>query len=191
MRLVRSIALFVCACSGSIGGSPGDVDAKSGSGNTPDAPGGVGEPANLAGITLAHNNARAKVGVAPLAWDPQLAAIAQAWVQQCIDTDGNGLVDHNANRSQGYSTYVGENIYASTGTATGPDAVADWVSEGQYYDYASNTCAAGQICGHYTQVVWAATQKLGCVLYDCKSLQFSSTIVCDYGPGGNDGGRPY
>ena len=192
MRLVRAIALFVCACNGSIGGSPGDVDAKPGSGtNTPDAPGGVGEPANLAGITLAHNNARMKVGVAPLVWDPALATIAQNWVQQCIDTDGNGLVDHNANRSVGYPTYVGENIYASTGTANGPAAVADWVSEAQYYDYASNTCAAGQICGHYTQVVWAATQKLGCALYDCASLTYSSTIVCDYGPGGNDGGRPY
>jgi pathogenesis-related protein 1 len=191
MRLLRACVLFLGACSGSIGGNPGDVDAPPGGSGTPDAPGGVGEPANLAGITLAHNNARAKVGDPPLVWDPALATIAQNWVQQCIDTDGNGLVDHNANRSQGYPTYVGENIYASTGTATGPDAVASWVSEGQYYDYASNTCAAGQICGHYTQVVWKATQKLGCALYNCSSLTYSSTIVCDYGPGGNDGGKPY
>jgi len=65
------------------------------------------------------------------------------------------------------------------------------VSEGQYYDYASNTCAQGHICGHYTQVVWGATQKLGCARYACNGLTYPSTIVCDYGPGGNDGGRPY
>ena len=210
MRVTWAIAaVLVAGCNATIGGGPGgpggDDAAVSGDGApggdgavpvdsavaVPDAPGGVGEPPELAGITLAHNQERMKVGVPPLAWDPQLQAIAAAWVAQCIDADGNGLVDHNAGRSDNYSTYVGENIYASSGTATGQGAVSLWVSEAQYYDYASNTCAAGHICGHYTQVVWSTTQKLGCALGNCPGLTYPSTIVCDYGPGGNNGGRPY
>src|SRR5262249_12464923 len=72
----------------------------------------------------------------------------------------------------------------------GPDAVASWVAEAKDYDYASNTCAPGKVCGHYTQVVWRATEKLGCAVYTCAALTFKSTIVCDYGPGGNTGGKP-
>lgn len=172
-----------------IDAAPGAIDARVPS---VDAPGGVGEPPELAGITLAHNEARAKVGVPPLEWDPALATIAKNWVQQCVDNEApSGLVDHNAGRSSTYPVYVGENIYASSGTATGPGAVASWVSEAPNYDYASNTCASGKICGHYTQVVWRATTKVGCALYNCAGLTYSSTVVCDYGPGGNDGSRPY
>jgi pathogenesis-related protein 1 len=176
------------------GGGSGTADAKPGpdAKPSPDAPaGGAGEPPELAGILKAHNDARAQVGVAALTWDPDLAAIATAWVMTCTDKDGDGLVDHNPDRSKTYPTYVGENIYASTGKATGPDAVSSWVDEAKDYDYASNTCAAGKVCGHYTQVVWRATEKVGCALYSCAGLTYKSTIVCDYGPGGNTGGKPY
>jgi pathogenesis-related protein 1 len=150
------------------------------------------EPEALRGITAAHNEVRAVVGVPPLQWDPALAAIAQAWVETCTDTEAPiGLVDHNGNRSQGQTESVGENIYASGGTATPRDAVNSWASEKSSYDYATNTCAAGQICGHYTQIVWRTTQRLGCGLFRCSSLQYPSTIVCNYGPAGNSGGKPY
>ena len=152
---------------------------------------GAGEPPGLAGITNAHNQVRAAVGVGPLTWDPALAAIASAWVIQCVDADANGLVDHNANRSVGYPTYVGENIYGSTGDATAQGAVDSWAAEKSAYTYATNTCATGAVCGHYTQLVWAATTKVGCAKHDCAGLTYHSTIVCDYGPGGNTGGPPY
>jgi pathogenesis-related protein 1 len=195
-KVMVAIALTTAACnSGTSGGGGSDggrgtVDSSHTS--TADASGGVGEPTDLTGITLYHNQARQIVGVPALVWDPALATIASNWVQMCEDTNGDGLVDHNANRSATYPTYVGENIYASTGTATAMDAVSDWVSEQQYYNHANNTCAVGQECGHYTQVVWSTTMKVGCALYDCTSLRYPSTIVCDYGPGGNiDGQSPY
>jgi uncharacterized protein YkwD len=161
--------------------------ACGGSGGAPDH--GAGEPAELAGITAAHNQVRASVGVGPLTWDPALAATASAWVAQCIDGDRNGLVDHNPGRSSGSPTYVGENIYGSTGNATGQAAVTAWAAEQAAYDYATNTCSA--VCGHYTQVVWAASTRVGCAKHDCAGLTYRSTIVCDYAPGGNTGGRPY
>ncbi len=152
----------------------------------------AGEPPELAGITAAHNAVRAWVGVAPLAWDGALAATAAAWAARCVDVAApTGLIDHNPDRSSGHPFYVGENIYASTGIATASDAVSAWAGEVADYTYATNTCAAGKVCGHYTQVVWAATRAVGCALRDCPALTYRSTVVCDYGPGGNSGGRPY
>jgi pathogenesis-related protein 1 len=176
------LALWAGACGG------GD-DVGGGTGPT----GPSGEPPELAGIVAAHNAVRAGVGVGPLTWDPALAAIAAAWAAQCVDvTAPFGLVDHNANRSAGYPTYVGENIYGSSGSATAKGAVDVWAAEAASYDYATNTCAAGKVCGHYTQIVWRATTKVGCALRDCPALTYRSTIVCDYGPGGNIGGqKPY
>ena len=149
------------------------------------------EPPALAGITAAHNLVRAGVGVAPLFWDDRLAASAQAWADQCIDADNNGLIDHNPNRSAGFPWYVGENILGSAGAATAEVAVAVWSSEQQYYNHDTNTCAPGHVCGHYTQVVWSTSILLGCGLSSCAGLTYGNSIVCDYGPGGNTGGPPY
>ncbi len=149
------------------------------------------EPPSLAGITSAHNAVRAEVGVRPLVWNTSLAATAQAWADQCSDTAApSGFIDHNLSRSATYLYVVGENIYANTGAAKANDAVSAWASEIANYDYASNTCTG--ICGHYTQIVWAATHEVGCARSSCPRLTFSNTIVCNYGPGGNIvGQKPY
>jgi pathogenesis-related protein 1 len=177
---------------GSSGSSGSSAGRGGGSGNAGSGGMSSGEPAALVGILDAHNAVRAAKGIAPLTWDPALAAIAQNWVEQCVDDDGGGLVDHNPGRSNGYPTYVGENIYASSGTASGTGAVRSWASEEANYDYASNSCASGKACGHYTQIVWANTTKLGCAIHRCEGLRYASSVVCDYAPGGNiRGQKPY
>lgn len=187
--MVRAIVLVaLAACGGDP--APGTADAP---------PGGTGEPANLAGMTMLHNQVRAMVdtsGIAagplpPLAWDPMLASYAAAWAAKCQSSNGQ-LLDHDPNRTNvaGYA-YIGENIFASGGAATAQGAVSAWAAEKQYFTY-PNTCASGQICGHYTQLVWRDTTHVGCALQTCSNLAFPSTIVCDYGPGGNVGGQtPY
>jgi pathogenesis-related protein 1 len=152
---------------------------------------GTGEPAALAGITAAHNQVRAGVGVAPLTWSATLAATAQQWANACTDREPPaGFIDHNADRSTGHPYYVGENLFASSGPATAAAAVAAWASEAANYNYAANSCAG--VCGHYTQVVWNTTREVGCAIAACPSLAFGNVIVCDYGPGGNvNGARPY
>ena len=42
--------------------------------------------------------------------------------------------------------------------------VGRWAEEGAWYDYASNACnaPAGRICGSWLQVVWGATEVVGC-----------------------------
>jgi pathogenesis-related protein 1 len=161
---------------------------------TPDAPGGIGEPMNIEGITLFHNQVRAAVvttpGIPPLVWNENLEATAAAWAAQCVDVDPPiGLIDHNDNRSDGHPYYVGENIYGSGGNASAMQAVMLWAAEEANYDYATNSCNG--VCGHYTQVVWRTSLELGCARFDCPGLDFGDAIVCNYGPGGNSGGLPY
>ncbi len=181
-------------------GNGGDGNGGDGPGGGPDAAvmidasPGVGEPPELMGMTLFHNQVRAMVVTSTplpaLQWDASLAATAAAWVAQCIDVQApSGLVDHNANRSQGHPYYVGENIYASGGTATAQGAVNSWASEKPNYNPSTGACTG--TCGHYTQIVWRTTLKVGCARGTCAGLTYPSTIVCDYGPGGNSGGLAY
>ncbi len=186
--------LFVAACSGSgeadldaPGGGPG-IDAAI------DASPGVGEPPELMGITLLHNQIRAAVvtgtPLPALQWDPSLAATAAAWVAMCQNTDGfTQIMDHNPGRSTGHPYQVGENIFASSGTATAQGALNSWGAEKPNYNPSTGACNG--TCGHYTQVVWRPTLKLGCARGNCPSIQYPSTIVCNYGPAGNSGGPAY
>ena len=183
-RVVLAVLVTAASC-----GDDGGATIPDGGGNP-----GSGEPANLSGITAAHNVVRAMVqtspALPPLIWNNDLAATAAAWVAMCKDTDGNGLIDHNANRSVGHPYYVGENVFGGSGAVTGHQAVDLWAAEKANYNYATNTCNG--VCGHYTQLVWRDTLAVGCAMGTCANLQYKNVIVCDYGPGGNNGSqKPY
>jgi len=157
-----------------------------------------------------HNTARANVNppatdMLTIVWDTQLQNISQNWADTCTDTDGDGLLDHNPNRGVGYPNSVGENIFATTAAAVGSDAVNAWDGESSLYDYTTNYCDGEPDnindlwyeCGHYTQLVNAATTNLGCGRSNCPSLTYPNSIVCDYSVAGNfydengDFSRPY
>lgn len=177
-------ALFVPLASpllGLLGGCGGD--------GTPTNTNTAAETGSLVGITAAHNQARASVmpapstAIPPLTWSESVAATAQAWASRC-------QFGHNPD-----SPY-GENIFASSGQTPADAVVADWVAEKKNYDYAANRCSGGT-CGHYTQVVWAKSLRLGCAVQNCtKNSPFGGGSwqlwVCGYDPPGNFGGqRPY
>ena len=65
-----------------------------------------------------------------------------------------------------------------------------WASEVVYYDYESNSCDRGEMCGHYTQLVWSTTERVGCAMATC--ADGSEIWMCDYDPPGNYVGEwPY
>lgn len=198
MQRIWGLLLIAAACdSGGAGLDAAGMGGDGPAGSTDaaiDASPGVGEPPELMGITLLHNQMRqAVVTTTPLPalqWDPSLAATAAAWVAMCQNTDGSPqIMDHNAGRSTGHPFYVGENIFASSGSATAQGAMNSWGAEKPNYNPTTGACNG--TCGHYTQVVWRATLKLGCARGNCPSIQYPSTIVCNYGPGGNNGGLAY
>ncbi len=118
-------------------------------------------------------------------WDPLAARVAQAHADRCMTM-------HNANRNADYTAAggsggLGENMYWGTGSHTVQGAVNLWASEVNQYNLAANTCSG--VCGHYTQIVWANTVRIGCGAAVCNG---TTLVVCDYNPPGNFiGQRPY
>ena len=52
-------------------------------------------------------------------------------------------------------------------------AVDAWASEAFYYDYTTNkTNTPGKIVGHYTQIIWKNTKKVGCGKAISKNINF-------------------
>ena len=128
-----------------------------------------------------HNAARAEVGVGPLVWDDGLQAYAQSYAEKRAG-------DCNLVHSKGP---YGENIFWGKGKVfNAGEAVKAWVKEKAFYDYNSNSCQPGKMCGHYTQVVWRNTKRVGCGRVQCDSGAYF--IVCSYDPRGNWKGQwPY
>lgn len=129
-----------------------------------------------------HNVARLALRLRPLLWDAKLARYAQWYANQrrfdCALEHSNGP--------------YGENIFWGSGNDWTPSqAVAAWVSERQWYNYWSNSCAGGEQCGHYTQIVWSSTRRVGCARVKCLGDR-GVFMTCNYDPPGNYiGERPY
>ncbi|KAJ3697598.1 hypothetical protein LUZ61_001303 [Rhynchospora tenuis] len=138
---------------------------------------------------LPHNQARAAVGVGPLRWSSNLTIIAsQITITQ--QKAGCGFAKLNS------SPYGANQAWASY--AMSPvEAVGSWVNQGKYYNHTSNTCAQGQQCGTYTQVVWRSSVEIGCAQATCVSKAGDGTVaaaltLCLYNPHGNIQGQiPY
>ncbi|KAH7836159.1 hypothetical protein Vadar_033247 [Vaccinium darrowii] len=159
-----------------------------------------------------HNSARSAVGVGPITWDANVAAFAQNYANQragdcALKHSGGGgkygptnVVDsvdtpqrigpaRTRAEPQADQTRNSENIAVGSGDFTGAAAVGLWVGEKPNYNYNSNSCLRGQ-CGHYTQVVWKNSVRLGCARVRCNSGSWF--ITCNYDPPGNYvGQRPY
>jgi pathogenesis-related protein 1 len=211
MRLVAAVAgvVLVVGCSSGLdGGSPAG-GGGSGGGTGSGGSNGCGPPGNgsnplsqvmIDAFVSAHNQARSgpldpppSPALPPVCWDAALADAAHGYLSRC---PGSGaLVPHNANRTEDYAAlggnaYVGENIYGSSGNTAGvAQAIALWMSEAPDYDYAANNIGDA---GHYTQIVWRSSVRIGCAIVDCPAFTYHNTILCDYAPGGNiNGQRPY
>jgi hypothetical protein len=163
------------------------------------------------GVTLAadtgtalrsHNQVRERVNtgaypaepaahppLAPLGWDQALAKRAGLHAERCVWTHDDDRTDE------------GENLAYSTKLTFGiNEAVLVWADERKGYDHASGACVS-EPCGHYTQLVWRDTLRVGCGQALCTPLRRPSGAplaaeavfhVCRYSPAGNvEGERPY
>lgn len=124
-------------------------------------------------------------------WDESLAQSAQAYANECV-------WQHSTNRIN-----VGENLYVEG--SSNPEhvtplsqAVDSWASEYVFYNFNTTGCQSGEMCGHYTQIVWQDSLLVGCAVTKCSPMLNSSGtalfssdfpssnfIVCHYGPSGN------
>ncbi|KAL1406439.1 hypothetical protein Q8F55_008138 [Vanrija albida] len=127
-----------------------------------------------------HNSLRRQYGAAPLTWDNNLASFARSYAAKCV-------FKHSGQRGQG------ENLAAGGGA--GYDAARlfkMWADEAPQYNYNNPVFTSG--AGHFTQVVWKGTTKLGCALVDCADGTIfkgwkSRYLVCEYAAPGNVQGQ--
>lgn len=131
-------------------------------------------------MVAAHNAVRAKMGLRPLAWSQKAADYAQQWADHLL---ASGEFKHRTEHR------YGENLYEIIGAPATPAAVVnEWASEAAQYDHRSNACVSGK-CGHYTQIVWRESTRLGCAV---ARDNIREVWVCNYDPPGNlIGERPY
>ena len=163
-------------------------DTSTGPGSGAGGPGGdcghqgEAEPAVVAGVTAAHNAARCAAPtdnpMPPLLWDPTVASVAQAYADQ--------LASQGCPLSHSSGPY-GENLFWGSGSYSAQEVVDAWMSEEPCYDPGSGQCTC-QPCGHYTQIVWRQSLRLGCGASECSDGGI--VWVCNYDPPGNFIGQP-
>ena len=129
-------------------------------------------------LTL-QNNARAEHKLPKLVWDCKLADLAQEWAKR-------GKFEHRTD------TAFGENMFVSSNSQTPVSAaVHKWMTEKAFWTNKTGVCQTGKTCGHYTQIVWLGTLRVGCGINRNAPGQWKTLIVCNYDPQGNFPGPAY
>ena len=125
-------------------------------------------------ILTAHNRFRAQHCAPALTWSNELAAEAQGWADQLA---GAGCAfDHNP------KTPHGENLsyFRPPGALSQEDIAEQWYREVERYDFRNP--GFSMEAGHFTQVVWVGTKRMGCGSVRCGGGEL---WVCNYDPPGN------
>ena len=119
-------------------------------------------------------------GVPELTWSDELEHSARVYAAKC-------QFEHS---SRSERNGAGENLAAGTGRRDAVGLAQGWIDEQFDWNCQRNTNTG--VVGHYTQVIWASTQRLGCASIVCNSNSpfgsgFGSAwtnVVCHYDPPG-------
>lgn len=106
-----------------------------------------------------------------LEWSEDLKHLAQKYVDK-YDCSGN-----MAHHDEYYE--IGENLAIGYDDV---DAVEAWYDEIKFYDY--NNPVYQSSAGHFTQMVWRNTTRMGCAYKTCGGDLYNY-IVCEYYEAGN------
>lgn len=143
-------------------------------------------PAVYARLVESQNVERDRLGLRNMAWDPSLAAAAAGYAAQLAAT---GRWQHSA-----WETRVGqgENLWMGTHNAFTPDEmIGGWLAERRMFHSGTfpnvSTSGSWHDVGHYTQLIWPATDRVGCAVASSREYDY---LVCRYsGPGNVMGDR--
>ncbi|EDO37114.1 predicted protein, partial [Nematostella vectensis] len=133
----------------------------------------------------AHNEYRKRHGAKEMTWSASLAADAQKWADKLSQTDAFKHDYASIN-----SKSQGENLAYFTPQKPNNTAIMDafdaWYDESSKYDYAN--AKFSKETGHFTQLVWKATQKMG--IGTAKNAKGDKEyVVARFSPAGNIKGQ--
>ncbi|XP_013871839.1 cysteine-rich venom protein [Austrofundulus limnaeus] len=132
-------------------------------------------------IVDAHNAIRRDVDPSAadmllMTYSEELGVSAQAWLDKCI-------LEHGPPSTRMFNGYeLGENLYFSSSAAPWSSVISAWQHEKWHYAY-PNGSAIGLPIGHYTQVVWNSSYRVGCGLTLCPNSTYF--YGCHYFRAGN------
>jgi len=125
-----------------------------------------------------------------LEWDEELARVAQRHADQC-------KFSHDCPDCRRVNRFkVGQNLYQSFSTRKGGKdwrkAIDSWFNEIKSFPSSSvSSYSFSHKTGHYSQMVWAKTSKIGCGVIGYKKGRFNAKLyTCNYGETGNILRRP-
>lgn len=135
-------------------------------------------------ILTPTNESRKAHCVSPMSWDSKLAQSAQIWANH------QKKYNECAMKHSG-TPGVGENVFwmntegqIPSTKFLGEQAVKSWVGEESSYNY--NRPGFSEKTGHFTQVVWKDSDKVGCAVSQCGNDDSNASfVVCQYLPPGN------
>lgn len=139
-----------------------------------------------------HNRVRAEVGVGGVTWSEDLARVAQEWADHLATT---GTFEHRNTVGGQWTTTYGENLAQGFGNGYSAKSGLDgWYSEKRdYVPHTPISIADPNFfkIGHYTQMVWSKSQKIGAGAAEIKTGPFKGgiVVVCNYDPPGNMAGE--
>ncbi len=147
--------------------------------------GAVSSQAVSAELLARHNVERRARGVLPLTWDPALAAGAQVYANELVRLN---LLRHSPRHGR---RGIGENLWMGTRNYFSPSLmVGHWASERSMFRPATfpavRPTGNWADVGHYTQIIWTGTQRVGCAIGRSMS---SDVLGCRYWPAGNVDGQ--
>merc|ERR1711892_1003350 len=163
-----------------------------------------------AGLETRGNQPKAS-NMRKITWDEELAAIAQRRADQCWGSGQYDGVYHDKLRRMCDGTSSGQNSYGPRGAYSspktmdnlmtyGPRAVDMWYNEvggsiaGTNFDPAwIQSYERHSGFGHYTAVVWAETDRVGCGMVHYRKVEdgpYYTIINCNYATSGNYNGQP-
>ncbi|KAL5256901.1 hypothetical protein ACHWQZ_G011986 [Mnemiopsis leidyi] len=168
-----------------------DYNRYNGSGETEstnDSRNGLGISVEEKTLLDEHNKRRRHHGVPDLIYDTKLAASSLSWCKVLARQD---KFEHSKqdNSVEG----VGENLYVSWGmnpNQVPESAVKNWYDEIKDHDFYYPKFKFET--GHFTQVIWKATTRVGCGVTkpsESSSPKRKSYVCCHYSPPGNWRGK--
>ncbi len=149
------------------------------------APADRGEPLIRDSMLSASNGARARFGVAPMAWSEELATEAMG---HALHMAASGIYGHD--KTPGRRKKQGENLWRGPKGVFSYDVmVGTMIAEEQIFRPGTfpdvSTTGEWHDVAHYTQIVWPTTTHVGCAVATSASTDY---LVCRYSPSGNKDG---
>ncbi|XGW14882.1 hypothetical protein V3C99_000844 [Haemonchus contortus] len=123
-------------------------------------------------------------GMLKMSYDCELERNAQLWADECIFEHS----DRKMRPNQGQNLYMTSFLYLEP-TSLLHMAIEMWWKELEEFGIPADAILSesfwsskGNFIGHFTQMAWGETHRVGCAVGNCSNM---GLVVCHYSPAGN------